>query len=47
VSEFAAPLALGPPKFGVSGIGAHACRARVMMDLRARGCYHGDRACME
>src|SRR5262249_8714325 len=21
--------------------GAHACRARVMMDLRARGCYHG------
>src|SRR5262249_46800579 len=23
---------------------AHACRARVMMDLRARGCYHGDRA---
>src|SRR5262245_11054657 len=24
--------------------GAHACRARVMMDLRARGGYHGDRA---
>ncbi len=44
MSEFAAPLALGPPKFGVSSTGAHACRARGMMDLRARGCYHGDRA---
>src|SRR3989441_2784464 len=38
----------GVPRAGTSGregrTGAHACRARVMMDLRAGGCYHDGRA---